>query len=121
MVYVLVTPRVIVNREEACQASMPCCKEACQASMPCCKEACQLPMPCCKEACGQCKLAREKGAEVIMVSAEASEPCGTARALAELLRAYDEACAAGRTQEAARLAQAALVLDPTCFARRHGR
>lgn len=38
-----------------------------------------------------------------------------ARVLAELLRAYDEACAAGQGEEAARFAQAALTIDPTCF------
>jgi type II secretory pathway component GspD/PulD (secretin) len=37
--------------------------------------------------------------------------------LAELLRAYDEACSAGRREEAERLARAALVLDPACFQR----
>jgi hypothetical protein len=41
----------------------------------------------------------------------------TERVLAELLRAYDAACAAGRKEEAARLAGAALALDPTCFRR----
>jgi general secretion pathway protein D len=39
------------------------------------------------------------------------------KALAELLKAYDEACAAGQTKQAAKFAQAALILDPTCFAR----
>jgi type II secretory pathway component GspD/PulD (secretin) len=38
--------------------------------------------------------------------------------LAELLKAYDEACAAGRTEEAERLARAALILNPACFERR---
>jgi hypothetical protein len=38
--------------------------------------------------------------------------------LAELLSAYDAACAAGRADEADRLARAALSLDPTCFRNR---
>jgi general secretion pathway protein D len=57
--------------------------------------------------------------------AEESEACPPAcrqgKALAELLKAYDEACAAGHKDEAAKLAQAALILDPTCFAKGRGR
>jgi hypothetical protein len=41
------------------------------------------------------------------------------RAMTELLKAYDEACDAGRGDEADKLARAALILDPTCF--RHKR
>jgi hypothetical protein len=55
-------------------------------------------------------------------SAEESEaPDHSAKALAELLKAYDEACAAGHTKEAARFARAALTLDPTCFSKARGR
>ncbi len=56
---------------------------------------------------------------------EESEPCAPAccpnKALAELLKAYDAACAAGHKDEAAKLAQAALILDPMCFAKGRGR
>jgi type II secretory pathway component GspD/PulD (secretin) len=56
---------------------------------------------------------------------EESEPCAPAccpnKALAALLKAYDEACAAGHKEEAAKLAQAALILDPMCFAKGRGR
>jgi type II secretory pathway component GspD/PulD (secretin) len=97
-VYVLVTPRVIVNEEEVQQAppaahceNKPCCPTAPQACAT--EEAETVPAPC----------------------------HGQAKAITELLKAYDEACAAGRTQEAAKLAQAALVLDPTCFAKSRGR
>jgi type II secretory pathway component GspD/PulD (secretin) len=52
---------------------------------------------------------------------EESEPCAPAccqnKALAELLKAYDVACAAGHKEEAAKFAQAALILDPMCFAK----
>jgi general secretion pathway protein D len=97
LVYVLVTPRVIVAPEEeprqtgvipttaACKAA--CTKAAAEAA---CTEEC--------EACGR-----------------------SSRPLAELLRAYDRACATGQTEQAARLAQAALILDPTCFAHKQGR
>lgn len=50
--------------------------------------------------------------------APASAVSRAERVLAELVRAYDAACAAGRKDEAARLAGAALALDPTCFHRR---
>jgi Bacterial type II and III secretion system protein len=39
-------------------------------------------------------------------------------ALAELLKAYEQACAAGNTTEAKKFATAALLLDPTCFNRK---
>jgi general secretion pathway protein D len=44
-------------------------------------------------------------------------PGRSAKVLVELLKAYDEACAAGRPGEARKLARAALALDPTCFRR----
>jgi general secretion pathway protein D len=57
--------------------------------------------------------------------AEEAEPCPPAKAcapaLTALLQAYDEACAAGHKDEAAKYAQAALILDPTCFAKGRGR
>ncbi len=40
------------------------------------------------------------------------------KVLDELLQAYDAACAACRTEEADKLARAALILDPTCFRRK---
>jgi len=57
-----------------------------------------------------------------MVTAEsvAKEPSSNphARILAKLLQAYDRACDEGQTDEAKKLARAALSLDPTCF---HGK
>ena len=69
---------------------------------------------------------KAKALEVELHQAEESKPVeapsrSQAKVMRELLKAYDEACATGHTQEAAKLAQAALVLDPTCFAKRHGR
>jgi type II secretory pathway component GspD/PulD (secretin) len=85
-VYVLVTPRVIVNEQEArCQTG------AAEESEPC---------------------------PLTRTAPPARRP---SKALAELLSAYDEACADGRSDEAAKFAQAALILDPTCFARKRGR
>jgi len=46
-------------------------------------------------------------------STRASE--GSAHALAILLNEYKQACAEGRDSEAAKLAQAALAIDPRCF------
>jgi type II secretory pathway component GspD/PulD (secretin) len=39
------------------------------------------------------------------------------KVMADLLRAYDEACTEGRNAEAKKLARAALIIDPTCFRR----
>jgi type II secretory pathway component GspD/PulD (secretin) len=95
-VYVLVTPRVIVNTEEeqrppTCPAKgSPCCRTAPMAVV----EECQAAVP---------------------------VPDGQGKVIAELLRAYDQACAAGHKDEAAKLAQAALILDSTCFAKSRGK
>ena len=43
------------------------------------------------------------------------KPSRTDRVLNELRRAYEEACAEGKTKEAAKIARTALTLDPTCF------
>jgi general secretion pathway protein D len=99
MVYVLVTPRVIVNEEEE-----------------------QHPAGCgdCKHA-PVCTRPPQAGAteESAWVPAKTEAPAARrpTKVMAELLKAYEEACAAGRTDEAAKLAQAALTLDPTCFAK----
>jgi Bacterial type II and III secretion system protein len=45
-------------------------------------------------------------------------PSRTTNLLSDLLKAYDEACAAGQADEAERLARAALTIDVTCFQRR---
>jgi hypothetical protein len=47
---------------------------------------------------------------------QGAEP--TAKIVADLLHAYDTACAGGRGEEADKLARAALILDPTCFHRK---
>jgi general secretion pathway protein D len=68
-------------------------------------------------ACTRCK-----DAPACAEESEACPPaCRQGKALAELLKAYDEACAAGHKDEAAKFAQAALILDPTCFAKGRGR
>jgi type II secretory pathway component GspD/PulD (secretin) len=48
---------------------------------------------------------------------EIEKPARQAKVLAEVLQAYDAACAEGRGEEAEKLARAALILDPTCFHR----
>ncbi len=88
LLYVLVTPRVIVPEEEERRQTT---------------------------AAG---LTRAEESELPRAAKTEARPARSTKALAELLMAYDEACAAGQTREAARLAQAALTLDPTCFAKR---
>ena len=44
-----------------------------------------------------------------------AKPCRQAKAVAELVKAYEEACAAGHVEEAEKFAKAALTLDPMCF------
>ncbi len=87
--YVLVTPRVIVNEEPEQRQT----------------------------ACTRCTV-KPCGTEE---SEAAPAPRAESKVMAELLKAYDAACAAGHKDEAAKLAQAALVLDPTCFARSRGK
>ena len=86
MVYVLVTPRIVVPEEE----------EPRQTGIRReCAEECEPPT--------------------------VAAPSRQTKVLAELLAAYDEACAAGQKKEAARFARAALTIDPTCFAKRSER
>jgi ribosomal protein S27E len=67
------------------------------------------------QATAVCPKCQEKGCCLTPVN----EPTtGQAKALVELLRAYDAACDEGRVEEADKLARAALILDPTCF---HGK
>ncbi len=75
-VLVMVTPRIIVNQQDAgIEEQEPSCKD---------------------------------------------EPTGKrhARVVVQLLKMYDLACEKGQVEEARKLAQAALILDPTCF---HGK
>jgi type II secretory pathway component GspD/PulD (secretin) len=51
------------------------------------------------------------------LATEIEKPARQVNVLAELLQAYDSACAEGRGDEAEKLARAALILDPTCFHR----
>ncbi len=86
MVYVLVTPRIVVPEEE----------EPRQTGIRReCTEECEPPT--------------------------VAAPSRQAKVVAELLTAYDEACAAGQKKEAARFARAALTIDPACFAKRSER
>jgi Bacterial type II and III secretion system protein len=150
-VYVLVTPRVIDSKEEEPRVSAPtqctgapCCTRATKAEGA--KEVglhvvegrvVEAPAPISSwlivprdaeesepvELPTRCKA---KVLEVELQQAEESKPVvapsrSQAKVMRELLKAYDEACATGHTQEAAKLAQAALILDPTCFAKSRGR
>jgi hypothetical protein len=110
---VLVTPRVIVSAEEeekkapdatAVKHGYQWLQGLCPAS-----HFAEMADACVVQAGGTCA---PMGAEKCP-----KEPC-RARVMAELLRAYHEACAAGRADEAAKLARAALTIDPTCF---HGK
>jgi type II secretory pathway component GspD/PulD (secretin) len=91
MVYVLVTPRIIVNDED--ETRPPETKAA----------------PSEKEMAEESEPVERSGNEL---------GCSRDKVLRELLKAYDEACAAGQTREAAKLARAAITLDPTCFSRK---
>jgi type II secretory pathway component GspD/PulD (secretin) len=120
-VYVLVTPRVIVNEEEeqrqtgVTRTDPPCCTRAPKACAEKC-EAAEAPSH------GQAKVIAEllKAYDEECEAAEAPSH-GQAKVIAELLKAYGEACAAGHKEEAGKLAQAALILDPTCFAKARGK
>jgi hypothetical protein len=114
-VLVLVTPRIIVNEEaeetRQVAADPPC--DPVQKSCP----AGWNPRPC--VACPQPPLAHP-GNPSVGEEQEAPPPCESlsvqrAKAVAELLRAYEAACAAGQAAEAKKIARAALALDPMCF------
>jgi general secretion pathway protein D len=111
-VYVLVTPRVIINDEpERRQTGILHGTDVSED---------ESPMGC--SICAESPACAER---TTAGGAEESEPrspaCCQNKALTELLKAYDEACAAGHKDEAAKYAQAALILDPTCFAKGRGR
>jgi len=94
-VFVMVTPRIIVQEEQEERQTGPAASrrqgEECEES-----GAEEEKMP------PQCETASPRQAKV----------------LAELLKAYDEACAEGRADEAEKFARAALGIDPTCFHRK---
>jgi type II secretory pathway component GspD/PulD (secretin) len=86
----VVTPRIIIEQEVEEKAAPKCCDRA----RPSWGEECEPPCKC--------------------------EPMSRqAKVLAELLKAYDEACADGKADEAEKFAKAALAIDPTCFRRKH--
>jgi type II secretory pathway component GspD/PulD (secretin) len=85
-VLVMVTPRIVVQAEEEVKATGAAAAEEAE-ECPC--------------ADGHCPAAPESGCKKADV--------------AELLRRYEAACAAGHTEEATTLAVRALALDPACF------
>jgi Flp pilus assembly secretin CpaC len=102
--YVLVTPRILVNGKKDAKVAASC--------PPCLDRPC-LASPTSRTDQPDSGL-RLAGGKVV----EEERVCPTGRhtnLVAELLKAYDEACAAGNTGEAERLARAALILNPECF------
>jgi hypothetical protein len=136
-VFVLVTPRIVVHEEEEQKVGVGTAVQA----VPCPTAACPVlgAVPFVGRLFTQGGYGRDTEKLLLMVSPrvlineeeeekaapychEAEATCASqahqSAALAELLKAYDEACAAGRTAEAKKIARAALTLDPTCFRRR---
>ncbi len=122
-VFILVTPRVIVNRETEVAAATP--PTPCGAPAP---QACPTP---CQAGPASGTLTGGTGYVVggdVVPAGPAEELLPMPRkletdsrrqmkTLAKLLKAYDRACAEGRTDEARKLAHAALSIDPGCFCR----
>jgi type II secretory pathway component GspD/PulD (secretin) len=105
-VLVMVTPRIIVTEEEEARpAKAPPCPAA---------QTCPVPAP---QAVPPAGATEEAEDAFFTTPARKGDAAGQRRAkvLAELIEAYDAACAEGQTAEAAKLARAALALDPTCF------
>ena len=137
--FVLVTPRIVVVEEKAEQR--PCTTTQAitmpPAVLPC-------PVPCAPMAgmtlpsghylehppqyttqWGPCPLPCElmppQTCPVQQASCTVCLPPALGRqagVLAELLKAYDEACVEGKTAEAKKYARAALLIDPTCFSKK---
>jgi hypothetical protein len=95
-VFVLVTPRIIVAQEE---------EEKIGTTTSATPAAVDVPCPRSQDAPRTEPVAEDLSSR-------------QAKVLAELLRAYDAACAEGRGEEAEKLARAALILDPMCFRRK---
>jgi hypothetical protein len=89
-VMLLVTPRIIINKEEeeTRSTSTGACVPAPGAAEPC-----HAPPPC----------------------AASGEPSCVDKRVAKLLKAYHKACARGDLDRAKKLARKALSLDPACF------
>jgi type II secretory pathway component GspD/PulD (secretin) len=91
--WVMVTPRILVNEEkEVATASESGLKQASWKTEPLAAPRQQAP----------CAKSTDQQGNVVDA----------------ILRAYDQACATGHTEEAERLARAALILNPTCFRER---
>ena len=122
---VLVTPRVIVEEEEGQVAGKGPCSEGGQRLCP---GACKVKMaPRCLEESED--LTAQSGTEEenapryaggYRVPSKAAVQ-RRAKLVADLLNAYDAACASHDDTEAEKLAKAALLLDPTCFRRDRSR
>lgn len=97
---VLVTPRIIRSKEPVCQTGFGPAKSQSKSE---CQSTTMAPI----------------SAPIVTCSAvatcEQQSTGGANSQLTKLLKAYDQACAENRYQEARRFADAALAIDPTCF------
>jgi general secretion pathway protein D len=113
LVLVLVTPRIIVNEEREAQP-LAAGRQANPVPEPCTAAVSAAPAT----AADQARIA--KSLQTAGQVQEVPEPLAAVsqrqgQVVAQLLQAYSEACALGRHEEAAKFAQAALAIDPTCF------
>jgi hypothetical protein len=107
-VYLFLTPQIMDGTEVTEHTAAPkCCESTRCATARCC-------------ATSACATASVKsGSEEQNAPCRQSAACGRqAKVVAELIRAYEAACAEGQTEEAEKLARAALLLDPTCFSKK---
>jgi len=115
-VFVLVTPRIIVNEEKEevkAEGTVQRLSEQDKSLPSGCPHAIT---PAVYEEPGQIK-SRELVGEKLTGPAK-SEKSRQEKMLAKLRKAYDEACAGGHADEAKKYARAALAIDPTCFQRK---
>jgi type II secretory pathway component GspD/PulD (secretin) len=128
-VYVLVTPRVIVNEQEEVQALRSCPSCIVPVPWPSCRcyvvpvenpgqesglvQAGKLSSPGCVVTAERIFTAEEQEPRE-----KSEKPCRQEKILAKLLKAYHQACAEGQADEAEKYARAALALDPMCFGKK---
>lgn len=121
---VLVTPRILSSKEIESVKQQPTSAPQTAVCPPCCPSVAPAtpatPVNRVAQVIGYAL--KKPGSEEAQTECCETKTCPTttkrsSKAIEELVKAYESACAEGRVDEAEKLARAVLILDPTCFSK----